>query len=603
MIDNLLARLGAARGFLSKLWALAKPYWFAKERAEFRILGIAFNVREGWLGCAILALIIAMNIFIVYLAKLLNDWNGRFFDALQEKNAAAFEYEVEYWIVLVAIIIFVGVYSQWFQQLLTIRWRRWLTHVYFRDWLGDRTYYRMELTGDGTDNPEQRIEQDCDAFASQTLDLTIDLLSQIITLVTFGVVLWGLSGGIVVPVFGGITIPGYMVWIALLYSIVGTWLTFKIGRPLVGINFNQQRFNADFRYRMTRIRENAESIALYGGEQDEERGLRGAFERIYGNWWLLMKYNKRLNWLTNFYGQVATIFPIIVSAPRYFAGTVPLGALTQTAGAFSNVQGALSWFVDQFPNVANWMAVVDRLTSFGEAMERAKREQLSRSGIQIAAGDGDALVVRDLDVGLPNGAGLMSGASFTIQHGDTVAVRGPSGSGKTTLFRVLAGLWPFGRGSVETPREGKRLFLPQRPYLPIGTLRDALTYPERDGSIGDAACREALHACLLDHLAERLDEAANWSLALSVGEQQRLAFARALLVRPDWIFLDEGTSALDAEMEKHLYALLRERLPDATIVSVAHRPEVIRLHRRHLRVDPARRTIVEEAGNEELATA
>ena len=313
-----------------------------------------------------------MNILVVYMLKLLNDWNGRFYDSLQAKDAAAFRDEIVYWIVLVAILIFVLVYAQWFQQLLTIRWRTWLTNVYFRDWLSNLTYYRMELVGDGTDNPEQRIEQDCADFADQTLDISIDLLSQVMTLVTFIAILWGLSGGITLPIFGGIVIPGYMVWVALLYSVIGTWLTYKIGRPLVRINFDLQRYNADFRYRMTRIRDNAEPIALYHGESDEARGLTSAFARVYANWWLFMKYNKRLNWLTSFYGQVAHVFPIIVAAPRYFAGAVPLGNLTQTAGAFAQVQGALSWFVNSYTTVARWMAVVERLTSFGEAMERAK---------------------------------------------------------------------------------------------------------------------------------------------------------------------------------------------------------------------------------------
>ncbi len=300
---------------------------------------------------------------------------------------------------------------------MTIRWRRWLTEVYFRDWLSNLTYYRMELTGDGTDNPEQRIEQDCDAFSAQTLDLSIDLLTQVMALATFTVVLWGLSGSIVVPVFGGITIPGYMVWIALLYSVVGSLLTYRIGRRLISINFDMQRFNADFRYRMTRVRENAEPIALYHGERNEESGLRGAFGRVYANWWQLMRYTKRLNWLTSFYGQVATIFPIIVAAPRYFAGVVPLGVLTQTAGAFSQVQGSLSWFVDAFPTLANWMAVVERLTTFGEAMERAKAAA-SVKGISVAQSATDALTVDDVDVRLPDGALLIDKASFIVRPGE-----------------------------------------------------------------------------------------------------------------------------------------------------------------------------------------
>ena len=402
----------------------------------------------------------------------------------------------------------------------------------------------MELVGDGTDNPEQRIEQDCAAFAEQTLDISIDLLSQVMTLVTFTAILWGLSGSIVVPIFGGITIPGYMFWAALLYSVFGSWLTYRIGRPLIGINFNLQRYNADFRYRMTRVRENAEQIALYRGEADEKRGLSGSFARIYTTWWLYMKYNKRLNWLTSFYGQVASIFPIIVASPRYFAGIVPLGVLTQTAGAFAQVQGSLSWFVDAYPTVANWMAVVDRLTSFGAAMERAKEAGAAEAGIKRAPGPSDALAVNGVEVRLPSGALLIDRSSFEVRPGETVSLSGPSGSGKTTLFRVLAGLWPYGDGEIDTPKDWHVLFLPQRPYLPIGSLRQTLCYPEPPTKFDDEACREALEDCQLGHLVEHLEETANWSLALSVGEQQRLAFARALLAE----------ARLDLHRRRHLGA-------------------------------------------------
>jgi putative ATP-binding cassette transporter len=415
------------------------------------------------------------------------------------------------------------------------------------------------------------------------------------TLITFTAVLWGLSGSIVIPIFGGITIPGYMLWVALLYSGIGTWLTFKIGRPLVRVNFEMQRFNADFRYRMTRIRENAEPIALYKGEPDEASGLSSSFSRVYGNWWAFMKYNKRLNWLTSFYGQVASIFPIIVAAPRYFAGLVPLGNLTQTAGAFGYVQGALSWFVDSYPTVATWMAVVERLTSFGEAMERAK-ELEAADHIRVAPAAGGALRVKNLDVRLPDGATLLDGVSMNVAAGETVSIGGPSGSGKSTLFRVLSGLWPWGEGEVAMPEGGRVLFLPQRSYLPIGTLKDALTYPQHGAGIEDARCREVLEACLLGHLVSRLDENTNWSLALSVGEQQRLAFARALLLEPKWIFIDEGTSALDTKMEAHLYTLLKQRLPGTAIVSIAHRPDVVAVHNRHLNIDPERHALVEGVG-------
>ena len=387
MIDRFLLSFANARTFLSKLWVLARPYWFAEERQSIGWRGYTVTVKESWIARGLLAVIVLLTIFIVYMSKLINAWNARFFNALQDKNADAFWFELKYWVVLVALFIIAFVYRFWLQQLLTIRWRRWLSEVYFRDWLADRTYYRMELVSQGTDNPEQRIEQDCANFTERTLAILLGLLLQVMTLITFASVLWDLSGSFVLPIFGGITIPGYMMWAAVLYAVVGSLATYLIGRPLVRINFELERYNADFRYRMVRIRENAESIALYRGEPDEERRLRSAFGRIFDTWWSLMTYTKRLTWLTSFYGQAAAIFPYIVAAPQYFAGQIPLGVLTQTADAFAQVQGALSWFVDTYPRLADWKAGVDRLTTFSEAMLKAK-EEAAKTAFEADRGQG-----------------------------------------------------------------------------------------------------------------------------------------------------------------------------------------------------------------------
>jgi len=547
-------------------------------------------VKESWIARGLLAVIVGLSVLIVYMSKLINSWNARFFNALQEKNAEAFWAELLYWVVLVALFIVAFVYRLWLTQLLTIRWRRWLSEVYFRDWLADRTYYRMELTGQGTDNPEQRIEQDCATFCQQTLSISLGLLLQVMTLVTFAAVLWNLSGAFVLPIFGGITIPGYMMWAAVAYALVGSVATYLIGRPLVRVNFELERFNADFRYRMVRIRENAESIALYRGEHDEERRLRSAFARIFETWWSLMTYTKRLAWLTSFYGQAASIFPIIVAAPQYFAGKIQLGVLTQTADAFGQVQGALSWFVDTYATLAAWKAGVDRLTTFSEAMVRAKKAA-QESDFQRSPQSTPELALQDVDVRLPNGSMLLEDVDVTIQQGDTLLLRGPSGSGKTTLFRVLAGLWPFGRGRIGLPKDARVLFLPQKPYLPTGTLREVLSYPETPDHYTEEACREVLETCMLGHLVPRLGEPANWSLVLSGGEQQRVAFARALLYRPNWLFLDEASSALDEPTERRMYELLAERLPDAAVISVAHRPTVAAFHKRQLVIDPAQHRV------------
>jgi vitamin B12/bleomycin/antimicrobial peptide transport system ATP-binding/permease protein len=594
MIDRFLTRISSARTFAGKLWVLTRPYWFAEERQRFAFWGAAFTVKECWIARTLLAVTVALSILIVYMSKLINSWNARFFNALQDRNADVFWSELNYWIVLVAFLIVAVVYRVWLTQLLTIRWRRWLSQVYFRDWLADRTYYHMELTRWGVSNPEQRIEQDCNSFTSQTLSISLGLLLQVMTLITFTAVLWNLSSGFVLPLFGGVTVPGYMMWAAILYALVGSWATYVIGRPLVGVNFALERYNADFRYRMVRIRENAESIALYHGEPVEERRLRWAFTRIYATWWSYMKYNKRLTWLTSFYGQAATIFPYIVSAPQYFAGQIGLGTLTQTADAFGQVQGALSWFVDTYTQLAAWQAVVNRLTTFGDAMVTAKRAA-EQSGFDIRPQPRPELKLAGVEVQLPDGTPLLKEVDVTVREGEAVVLRGPSGSGKTTLFRVLAGLWPFGRGRIATPSQDARLlFLPQKPYLPIGTLKDALCYPDPPDQVADRDCREALQACGLGHLAPRLNEATNWSLVLSGGEQQRLGFARALLLRPDWLFLDEATSALDEPAERRMYELLRQHLPRTTVISVAHRPGVVAFHERQIVIDPARRRVASQ---------
>ncbi|SEP58581.1 putative ATP-binding cassette transporter [Faunimonas pinastri] len=598
MITNLSQRILRARGFLAKLWTLTKPYWFAKDRVDISILGRSFGVRESWIARSLLLLILALNVGGVYLSKLYNLWNGRFFDAIQNKNEPVFWHELKYWAVIATISIVMSVYSIWIQNFLTIRWRRWLTAVYFDSWLSDKSYYKLELNNSGTDNPEQRIQEDCDLFTETTLTLFLSFISQIFTLITFSIILWNLSAGITIPVWGGIRIPGFMMWVAIVYAGLGTWLTFKIGRPLVRINFDLQRFGADFRYRMTRIRDNAESVALYRGEQDERSGLRSSFSRIYDTFWLSMMYTKRLSWVTQLYASLASVFPFIVASPGYFAGQIQLGSLTRTADAFGTVQGSLSWFIAAYGKLAEWAAVIDRLTSFSDAMARTKVNDAARNGFEREEGSLDEIRLDGVDVNLPNGAPLITGTSMTLRRGEGVVLTGPSGSGKTTLFRTLAGLWPFGKGRVTLPTTGRVLFLPQKPYLPVGTLQHVLCYPDSPLDHTEADCRAALEATDLGHLAPRLAEADNWPMALSQGEQQRIGFARALLYRPDWVFLDEATSALDEKTEERMYRTLRERLPQAGVVSIAHKPSVVGFHERHIDLSPSThriRAIDEEA--------
>jgi putative ATP-binding cassette transporter len=375
-----------------------------------------------------------------------------------------------------------------------------------------------------------------------------------------------------------------MVWVALLYAIAGTWLSDWIGRPLVRLNFDRQRYEADFRFSLVRFRENSEGVALYRGEADELRGFRERFEEVVRNWWGIMRREKRLKYFTSGYGQAAWIVPSVVAAPRYFRGELGLGGLMQTLGAFQQVQDALSFFVQSYKEIAVWSSVIERLAGFERALDRVHLQAASGAGVRRAEGGATHLTVEGVDLYLPDGQPLMANVNLSLLRGDTVLLGGASGSGKSTLVRAIAGIWPFGRGEVRAALDARVLFLPQRPYLPIGTLREVVTYPMPAGGIDDAALREALEAVGLTELAGHLDEATNWALQLSPGEQQRIAFARVLVHKPDWLFLDEATSAVDEATEANLYRLVRERLAKTTVFSIGHRATLRPFHARLLMV-------------------
>jgi putative ATP-binding cassette transporter len=471
--------------------------------------------------------------------------------------------------------------------MLEIRWRRWLTDRDLRAWLADGAYYRVQLVARETDNPDQRIAEDVHLLAAHTLGLFTGGLRAIVTLVTFVAILWGLSGTLTVPVGGfSLTIPGYIVWVAVLYASAGTWLTDWLGRPLVRLNFDKQRYEADFRFSLVRFRENTEGVALYRGESDEFRGFRDRFEDVVGNWWGIMRRQKRMAYFTQGYGLGAWIVPSIVAAPRYFRGEIGLGGLMQTTQAFQQVQDALSFFIQSYKEIAAWSAVVERLAGFDRALEHVRR-QSTETGVRVATGRPTHLTVEGVDLDLPGGQPLMANINLSLRQGDTVLLGGASGSGKSTLVRAIAGIWPFGRGDIRVPQGARVLFLPQRPYLPIGELRDVVSYPMPSGGLDDKTLREALEAVDLKELTGRLDEAAHWALQLSPGEQQRVAFARALVQKPDWLFLDEATSALDEATEARLYRLVRERLPETMVFSIGHRATLGPFHARQLRVKPS----------------
>ncbi|RAI58380.1 ABC transporter ATP-binding protein/permease [Roseicella frigidaeris] len=573
-----MRRLGS---FLHDAWRIAGPYWRSEERWRARLL---------------LGTVILLNLALVGMSVLLSYWNRELFNSLQENDAAAFWALLFWWrqtdsgpmpgfVFVAALYILIAIYQLYLRQALQIRWRGWMTRQVLDRWLAERAYYRIALTDPGTDNPDQRIAEDLRLFVDDSLVLGLGLMRSLVTLFSFVLVLWGLSGP--ATVFG-LQIPGYMVWVALIYSLIGTGLAHWVGRALIPLNFNQQRVEANFRYALMRLRDNAEGVALYGGEADEKRGLLQRFQAVIENWWGIMVATKRLTAFTAGFSQVASIFPLVVAAPAFFAGRIPLGALTQTADAFGSVQGAMSWFVDNYADLTEWRATVQRITGFLDATEAARRAVDAGEGVRAEAAPRRDLALDAVTLALPDGRVLLEGASAGIAPGESVLVTGPSGAGKSTLFRAIAGIWPFGAGRVRVPAGASVLFLPQRPYLPLGTLRRAVCYPRDAADIPDAAIRAALIDAGLGHLAAKLDQEEAWDRHLSGGEQQRLALARALLLKPDWLFLDEATASLDPAAEARFYTLLRERLPGTTLVSIAHRPAVAQYHGRALRLQDGR---------------
>jgi len=561
---------------------------FRNSAREFTRIAVPyFRSEDGRAGRILLVAVIALQLFQVWLNVRFNSWYKAFYDALQNKDWDTFIWQLGVFSVLAAFFIVSAVYQIYLQQWLQIRWRRWLTTKYLGRWLGGGIHYRMRLKGDSADNPDQRIADDIKQFINNTLDIGISLLGSIVTLISFVVILWNLSAS--TPLVIGsqsFNIPGYLVWAALIYATLGTWVTHLVGKPLIKLNFDQQHYEADFRFSLVRLRENAEEVTLLSGERAEKERLLDRFGRVVGNWYGIMQRTKRLTFLTAGYSQVAVIFPFIVVSPLYFAGSMMLGGLMQIASAFGQVQGALSFFVKAYSDIADWKAVLNRLAGFDASMDWAKGLDSEAPRVQLVSDGGTAMAADELTVSLPTGEEIVHASGLAIGPAERVLVTGPSGSGKTSLFRALGGVWPFGAGTIRIPQGAKLLVLPQKPYLPLGTLRGALAYPGPDDAFTPDEIDEVLDATGLSHLRAALDETAYWADRLSMGEQQRLSIARALLQKPDWLFLDEATAALDEPAEGMLYRLLLERLPDAAIVSIGHRSSLVVFHERFLALKP-----------------
>ena len=584
-------KLARFKHFLRQVWHLSAPYFSTSA--------------EKWKARGLLAAIVALNLGAVYMLVLLNEWNRVFFDALQNKNQDVFLAQLGRFTWLAMVFIVIAVYRFYLTQLLQVRWRAWMTRDLMHRWLGGQAFYRMELqrytgapepaTTDAglpqpgqrvPDNPDQRLQEDVNLFTTQTVGLSMGFLNAVVTLASFVGVLWGLSGSFSFSAGGSsFTIPGFMVWMAVLYCAVGSVLTHYIGRPLIGLNFEQQKREADFRHHLVRVREYSEAIALDKGERVEEQNLDTRFTAVLANYLRLIAKQKQLVGFTNLFGQAAAVFPFIIAAPRFFSGAIQLGELMQIGNAFDRVQGGLSWFVDNYDSLAAWRATTERLTSFEAALSK-QNQAPALEGQARAAINSEAIEIADLTLQLPTGATLLQGATARVAPGEHTLLQGPSGSGKSTLLRALAGIWPWARGRTGLP-EGA-MFIPQRPYFPDGPLRDALAYPEPAATYSDEQLKTALQDALLPALAERLEERDTWTQKLSGGEQQRLAIARVLLKQPAWVLADEATSALDLEAENTVYQRLQaltERGGGA-LLSIAHRPSVAAFHPRSWKLVP-----------------
>jgi putative ATP-binding cassette transporter len=557
---------------LRDAWRIARPYWFSEER---------------WTARLLLAVVVAMSLGQIWINVRLNSWRNDFFNTLQKYDEAEFFYQIGLFTLLAGAYILLVIYALYYQQMLQIRWRRWMTDVYLREWLAGKTYYRLQLSADSTDNPDQRISEDLNLFPSQTLTLSLGLLTNVVTVVSFSFILWDLSGPLDVPLggLGTFSIPGYMFWAAIIYTAIATWIAVRLGRPLINLNFAQQRLEADFRFSLVRLRENTESIAFYGGEDQELNIFSDRFSRVFANFWAIMIRTRILGFAQAGSAQIAVIFPYLVAAPRYFGEKLPIGEIQQVTDAFGQFQSALSWVITSYNDIATWAAVVRRLSTFRDRVDEIHAEAQKPQPITIERA-GTGVAVNDLALDLPDGRPLRQALSFEVGPGEALLIQGPTGTGKSTMLRAIAGLWPFGHGRVRLD-PGRAFFIPQHSYVPLGSLRHALLYPDAGESVKTEELVEVLNKVGLGHFASELDTVDMWARRLSGGEQQRLALARVLLAKPTTIFLDEATASLDEAGQTTLYDMLRALPWHPTIVSVGHRSGLNKFHDQVLDLAPS----------------
>ena len=603
-VFGLLVHLISFIPVIRQITRLADPYFVTNKRGDLEIGGFgARQVTERRFARALIVALVVINQLQVAINIRLSFFNRDWFNAIQNKDSAAF------WSLLFGVFCFwaaIAVVSnlvEYYTELvLKIRWRRWMTERYYGLWLDEGSLYRAALVGQAADNPDQRISEDVRNFLNSTYAFSISLLSTVSTLVSFSIILWTIPVDFTVP-GTEIAVPGLPFWVALVLSLVGTWLTHLIGKPLVQLEFRHERYEADFRFALARLREYSEQVALLRGENAERRILGGRFGSIVSNFYAIVGRTVKLLTFTATYFQANAVIPYIIVAPYFFLGKITLGQMTQTAGAFGRVESALTFFIARYQSLASYKAVVERLTTFRSSIDEARGLGTKPPRIERTEHFGRDLVLRDLVLCLPDGREIVCADRLRIEAGTTTLVTGPSGSGKSTLFRAISGIWPYGRGMIERPADATVMLLPQRPYVPSGTLKTAVAYPSVAGAYSDKAVREALELARLAPLSCEIDSEDNWPQRLSGGEQQRLAIARAILDKPDWLFLDEATSALDEKLEAEIYCMLSEVLPNTTIVSIGHRSTLIALHRRHIEMEPGQGGIFEPTPTMEVGSS
>lgn len=575
-MKNRASRLSEFQAFLVRTFNLVKPYWVSDEK------------RTAW---SLLLSILAVEGVVLYLMTKLSFATAAMFNAIEQRALDVIWNAIAAWGGFLSALLVIFIFQVHVQNKLIIHWRRFLTKKYLNGYLDSHLYNQLELCDYKMDNPDQRISMDMLNIAQETLELGLQFISAVGRIFVFSFILWSVSGALKFDVFGvGVVIPGYMFWVALIFSIFGTWLAHFLAHPLSRLNFEKQAVEADFRYHLVRLRENAESIALLKGEKKEYDDLNKKFSSIWDNWMVIIKYKRRLMAFDFGLSQGGTLVPFLAAMPALLAGTIALGGFMQLSAAFMQVQISLSWIAKSYEKLAIWKSSVDRVLTLDVALEAARADQKG-SGISRQACDKKQFAFNGVTLKLPNGKPLLENSSFKFEKGKNVLISGSSGSGKSTLFRMFSGLWIWGQGDIGLP-QGRKMFVPQKPYLPIATLREVLTYPNhKDASITEERMREVMRLCRLEKFADSLDETRNWARILSGGEQQRVSLARAFLAKPDWLFLDEATAAMDPETEAAIYRALKAELPDTTIVSIAHRESLRRHHDVELKLEPATRSI------------